>query len=80
MLFHFFKEPQVRHMEVPRLGVESELQLLAYATAMATQGIEPAASWILVGFLKGVTCSRLETAANIWGGASVYPLAVWLSL
>ena len=23
-------------MEVPRLGVESELQLLAYATAMAT--------------------------------------------
>ena len=25
------------HMEVPRLGVESELQLLAYATATATQ-------------------------------------------
>ena len=26
-----------RHMEVPRLGVKSELQLLAYATATATQ-------------------------------------------
>ena len=27
----------MQHMEVPRLGVESELQLLAYATATATQ-------------------------------------------
>ena len=27
----------LRHMEVPRLGVESELQLLAYTTATATQ-------------------------------------------
>ena len=26
----------LQHMEVPRLGVESELQLLAYTTAMAT--------------------------------------------
>ena len=26
-----------QHMEVPRLGVKSELQLPAYATAMATQ-------------------------------------------
>ena len=28
---------QVQHMEVPRLGFESELQLPAYATATATQ-------------------------------------------
>ena len=27
------------HMKVPRLGVESELQLPAYATATATQGL-----------------------------------------
>ena len=27
----------LRHMEVPRLGVESELQLLAYTTATATR-------------------------------------------
>ena len=29
------------HMEVPRLGTESELQLQAYATATAMQGSEP---------------------------------------
>ena len=35
---HFFfweGVPHMRHMEVPRLGVESELKLLAYATASA---------------------------------------------
>ena len=31
----FFLGPYMRHMEVPRLGVESELQLLAYTTATA---------------------------------------------
>ena len=45
-------------MEVPRLGVKSELQLLAYATAHSNAGslthsekpgIEPMSSWILVG-------------------------------
>ena len=30
-----FLGPHPRHMEVPRLGVESELQLPAYATATA---------------------------------------------
>ena len=27
--------PHLKHMEVPRLGVESELPLLAYSTAIA---------------------------------------------
>ena len=31
-----FLGPHLWHMEVPRLGVESELQLLAYTTATAT--------------------------------------------
>ena len=31
--------PHPQHMEVPRLGVESELPLLAYATATATQDL-----------------------------------------
>ena len=35
----FFLELHPRHMEVPRLGVESELQLLAYATATATRDL-----------------------------------------
>ena len=36
---HFFKlflGPHLQHMEAPRLGVESELQLQAYATHTAT--------------------------------------------
>ena len=35
--FFCFLGPYPRHMEVPRLGVHSELQLLAYTTAAATQ-------------------------------------------
>ena len=34
--FFFFLEPHLQHMEVPRLGVDSELQLPAYTTATAT--------------------------------------------
>ena len=34
--FFFFLGPHLQHMEVPRLGNESELQLLAYDTATAT--------------------------------------------
>ena len=33
----FFKGLHLQHMEVPRLGVPSELQLLAYTRVMATQ-------------------------------------------
>ena len=32
-----FLGPHLWHMEVPKLGIESELQLPAYATAIATQ-------------------------------------------
>ena len=35
----FFLGLHLGHTEVPRLGVESELQLLAYATATATQDL-----------------------------------------
>jgi len=35
--FLVFLGPHLWHMEVPRLGVESELQLLAYTTATAMQ-------------------------------------------
>ena len=34
----FFLGLQLRHMEVPRLGVKSELQMLAYTRATATPG------------------------------------------
>ena len=37
LLFFFcFLEPHLQHMEVPRLGVEWELQLPAYTTAIET--------------------------------------------
>ena len=36
LFFCLFLGPRPRHMEVPRLGVESELQLEAYTTATAT--------------------------------------------
>ena len=34
--FGVFLWPHLQHVEVPRLGIESELQLLAYTTASAT--------------------------------------------
>ena len=37
LLLFCFLGPHPRPMEVPRLGVESELELLAYTTATATQ-------------------------------------------
>ena len=37
--FYFFLGLHSRHMEVPRLGVKSELQLLAYTTATATRDL-----------------------------------------
>ena len=36
-LFFVFLGPHLQQMEVPRLGIESELQLLAYTTATAMQ-------------------------------------------
>ena len=44
-LFFIFLGLQLQHMEVPRLGVNLELQLLAYATAIATQ--DPSHVWDL---------------------------------
>ena len=40
--FFFFLGPHPWHMEVPRLGVESGLQLPAYTTATATQNLSHA--------------------------------------
>ena len=34
-----FKPTHLQHMEVPRLGVQSELQLLAYTTATETRDL-----------------------------------------
>ena len=39
LFFCFFLEPHLRHMEVPSLGIQSELQLPACARATATQDL-----------------------------------------
>ena len=38
-IFFVFLGPNPRHVEVPRLGVKSELLLLAYTTATATSDL-----------------------------------------
>ena len=56
-IYLVFLGPHPRHMEVRRLGVKSELQLMAYTTAhskagslthCARPGIKPSSSWMLV--------------------------------
>ena len=39
--FVSFLGPHPQHMQVPRLGVESELQLLVYTTAIPTPHLQP---------------------------------------
>ena len=61
-----------RHMEVPRLGVELELQLLAYATATARPDTScicnlhhsPRQHWILnpLGKTRDRTCILMGTS------------------
>ena len=38
-LFVYFLGPHLLHMEIPRPGVQSDLQLLVYSTATATWGL-----------------------------------------
>ena len=47
----FFLQLHLQHTEVPTLGVESELQLLAYATAIATLDLS-CNSWSLTHWAK----------------------------
>ena len=64
VIFFFFLGPQLQHMEVPRPGVTSELQLPAYATPTAMLILNPLSKamggtcilmdirWMLVRFLN----------------------------
>ena len=70
--FFFFLGPHSRHMEVPRLGVQMELQLLAYTTATATQNLSCVCDlhhssqqcWILnhLGKARDRTCVFMNTS------------------
>ena len=43
--FFFFLGPNLWHMDVSRLGVQSELKLLAYTIAIATQDLASSAAY-----------------------------------
>ena len=45
LFFFFFKGPHPQPIEVPRLGVESELQLLVYVTATATPDLSQSVTY-----------------------------------
>ena len=60
-----FLGPLPQHMEVPRLGVESELQPPAYARATATQdlsrGLQPTPQLTAVPNLNPLSKARVRT-------------------
>ena len=68
----FFLGPHLWHMKVPRLGVESQLQLPGYATAIATQDPSHVCSllhgsrqrWILnpLSEARDQTCILMDTS------------------
>ena len=72
LLFYYFcfLRPHLRHMEVPRLGVESKLQLPAYTTATATSDPSPVcdlyrSSWqhcILNPLSEAMNCILTDTS------------------
>ena len=70
-LFLFcFLEPHTRHMEGPRLGVTSELQLLGYATATAIQ--DPSQTFDLHH------SSRNAGSLTHWARPGIEPASSWM--
>ena len=73
--FFVFLGPNPWHMEVPKLGVKSELQLPAYATASATPDLScvcdlhhsPKQHWILnpLSEARDQTCVLMDTSLFI---------------
>ena len=53
LVFLPFLGPHPWHMEVPRLGIESELKLPAYTTATATHGIRATSATYTTAHGKG---------------------------
>ena len=83
--FVLFLGPHLQHMEVPRLGVESELQPLAYATVTATLDLScicdlhysSCQCWILNALSKARdrTCILMDTSwVHYCGTTSGTPL------
>ena len=70
LFFWFILGLHLRHMEVPRLGVESELHLRAYARATATQD-------------PSHVCSLHHSSQQCWilnqlSGPEIEPASSWI--
>ena len=66
----FFSGPQVQYMEVPRLGIKSEIQLPAYTTAMAMPD-------------PNYFCNLHDSHSNArylthWAGPGIEPASSWI--
>ena len=67
------------HMEVPRLGVESNHSHSSARSRRASLGIEPSSSWILAGFLTAEPQWELPTVLSyLWSGSGSCQLP-WIS-
>ena len=72
----FFLGPHLQHVEVPRLGVQSELQLLAYTTTTATLDLSRGCDlyhgswqrWILnpLSETRDWTCVLMDTSQDLY--------------
>ena len=70
VFFFVFLGPHLQHMEVPSLGVESELQLPAYTTAIAMQNLSRVCALYHSSWqhqtLNPLSESRDPTHGNSW--------------
>ena len=66
--FFFFLWPYLWHMDIPRLGIEPELQLLGYTTATTTWDPSRICNlhWILnlLSETRGRTCMLMDTMSG----------------
>ena len=78
--FFVFLGPYSRHMEVPRLGVESELQLLAYATATVTHDLSGVCDLHHSNGLSGVCDLHHSNARSLSRHArpEIKPATLWI--
>ena len=68
--FFLFRATSPHHMEFASLGVESELQLPAYATATATPDLSPSATY--------TTAHSNARFLTYWVGPGIKPTSSWI--
>ena len=72
LFFFFFLSSHLQHIEVPRLGVKLEQQLMAYTPATAMQ--DPS------HICNSLHSSRQRHSSTHWGGPGIEPSSSWILL